>query len=277
MVPRQGRQGQSSSSSSFSTRHQEAWSWPGSAPHSGHGLESALSRSSSKEGSLERLRARASSKRRCRPFFTGHSRLTSCPASECIAALPSGRWGSRATWLRCVGDLHRALVEVRRRLPDLPPVLRRLRRRRRRRSRGDPAPPRPPGLAGGRRHLALAVLPLAHGRLRLRRQRLLRRRPAVRHPGRLRPPPGRRPRPRACGWSSTGCRTTPPTEHPWFVASRSSRDGPEAGLVRLARPRPRRRPAQQLAPGVPRRRRPGPSTRPPASTTSTCSSPSSPT
>ena len=221
-----GRQGQRSSSSSFSTRHQEAWSWPGSAPHSWHGLESALSRSSSKEGSLERLRARASSKRRCRPFFTGHSRLTSCPASECIArshavagvpervgyraAMPPEPWWKSAVVYQIyprsfadsdgdgVGDLE-----------------------------GIRPPPRPPGVAGRRRHLALAVLPLPHGRLRLRRQRLLRRRPAVRRPSR----------------TSTACWPTPTTagmrlvidwvpnhtssEHPWFVASRSSRDDPK--------------------------------------------------
>src|SRR5205823_5880956 len=41
--------------------HQEAWSSSGSAPHSGQG---------STRISVLRLRARASSKRRCRPFFT---------------------------------------------------------------------------------------------------------------------------------------------------------------------------------------------------------------
>ena len=76
------------------------------------------------------------------------------------------------------------VVAIRRDLPDLPPVLRRRRRRRRGRSRGRPAAPRPPRLAGRRRRVAVALLPVADGRLRLRRRRLLRRRPALRRPGR---------------------------------------------------------------------------------------------
>src|SRR5579884_1146782 len=93
----------------------------------------------------------------------------------------------------------RALVAGGGLLRDLRPLLRpgplgrsRLRPRRRqagRRPRGDPVPPRPPPVAGDRRGLADAVLPLAPGRLRLRRGRLLRREPAVRVAGRLRPPP----------------------------------------------------------------------------------------
>ena len=43
-------------------------------------------------------------------------------------------------------------------------------------------------------------------------------------------------------------------QHPWFLASRSSRHKPQARLVSLARPRPRRRTAQQLAVQLRRRR-----------------------
>ena len=59
------------------------------------------------------------------------------------------------------------------------------------------------------RHLAVAVLPLADGRLRLRRRRLLRRRPAVRHARRLRR--ARWPRPTPAGLKVAdrlGARTT---------------------------------------------------------------------
>ena len=67
----------------------------------------------------------------------------------------------------------------RRRLPDLPPVVRRHATATASAiSTGIRAPPRPPGVARRRRHLAVAVLPLADGRLRLRRHRLLRRRSA---------------------------------------------------------------------------------------------------
>ena len=50
-------------------------------------------------------------------------------------------------------------------------------------------------VARRRRRLDLAVLPVADGRLRLRRRRLLRHRPAVRHAGRLRRAARRRPSP----------------------------------------------------------------------------------
>ena len=73
-------------------------------------------------------------------------------------------------------DAPDALVADRRRLPDLPALVRRCERRRRRRSRGHPATPRPPRLARRRRDLALAVLPVADGGLRVRRRRLHRRR-----------------------------------------------------------------------------------------------------
>ena len=58
-----------------------------------------------------------------------------------------------------------------------------------------------PYLSRARRrcHLADPVLPVAAGRRRLRRRRLPRHRPAVRHPRRLRRAARRRPRPRAAG------------------------------------------------------------------------------
>ena len=59
-------------------------------------------------------------------------------------------------------------------------------RRRRGRSGRDPRAARPPGVARHRRDLALADLPVADGRLRLRRVELLRHRPALRRPGRVR-------------------------------------------------------------------------------------------
>ena len=55
------------------------------------------------------------------------------------------------------------------------------------------------------------VLPLAAGRRRLRRRRLPRGRPAVRHARRRRRPASRRRTRSGCGASSTSCPTTPPT------------------------------------------------------------------
>ena len=114
-----------------------------------------------------------------------------------------------------------------RRPADLPALVRRRVRRRGRRPRGRPPQARPPAVARRRRHLAVAVLPVADGRLRLRRRRLLRRRPALRRPRRLRPPARRRPRARASGCCSTGCPTTPPTSTRGSSTSRSSRDSPK--------------------------------------------------
>jgi hypothetical protein len=65
----------SSRSASASYIHHDEWSWPGSAPHSGHGSASRASRIASRF-SLVRLRALASSKRRCRPFFNGQLPIT---------------------------------------------------------------------------------------------------------------------------------------------------------------------------------------------------------
>ena len=99
---------------------------------------------------------------------------------------------------------------------------------------------------GRRRDLAVADLPLADGRLRLRRQRLLRHRPAVRRSRRRSTRSSTTPTRAASACSSTGCPTTPPTSTRGSSSSRSSRDDPSA-LVPGATPAERRRPAQQLA------------------------------
>ena len=97
---------------------------------------------------------------------------------------------------RRVGD---ALVARRRHLPGLRAQLRRRRRRRHRRPARHPVPAAVPRRPRRRRHLAHAVLPVAPGRRRLRRGRLPRRRPALRHPRRLRRAGRRRPRARPAG------------------------------------------------------------------------------
>ncbi len=66
-------------------------------------------------------------------------------------------------------------------------------------------------LARCRRHLAVAGLPLPDARLRLRRQRLLRHRPDLRHRSPTSTTSWPTPTPPASGWCSTSCRTTPPT------------------------------------------------------------------
>ena len=119
----------------------------------------------------------------------------------------------------------------------LPPFVRRLRRRRRRRSARHRRAARPPRVARRRRDLAVADLPLADGRLRLRRLRLLRRRPAVRHARRLRRAGRGGPRARHPG----GDRLRPepharPAPVVRGVARRPRR--PEARLVRVARRAP---------------------------------------
>ena len=133
-------------------------------------------------------------------------------------------------------------------------------------------------VARRRRHLAVAVLPLADGRLRLRRERLLRRRPAVRHPRRLRSPARRRPRPRHPGARSTGCPTTPPTSTRGSCESRSARDSdPKRDWYVWRDPAPDGGPPNNWIARLRSGRRPGRSTRPPASGTCTSSCPSSPT
>ena len=74
----------SSRSASASYMHHDEWSWPGSAPHSGHGSASRASRIASRL-SLVRLRALASSKRRCRPFFNGQLPSVRLP-EKCIGS-----------------------------------------------------------------------------------------------------------------------------------------------------------------------------------------------
>ena len=102
----------------------------------------------------------------------------------------------------------------RRHLPDLSALVRRLRRRRHRRPARHHRPPRPPGRTRRRRGLAVAVLPVAAGRRRLRRGRLPRRRPALRRPRRRRHADRRRRTRAGCGSSSTWCPTTPPPSTP---------------------------------------------------------------
>ena len=129
------------------------------------------------------------------------------------------------------------LVAARRDLPDLPALVRRRRRRRRRRpARASPRASTTSRALAGRGDLAVAVLPLADGRLRLRRRRLLRRRPAVRHARRLRPRCSRRATRAASASCSTGCRTTRSDRHPWFDDVALGARRPAARLVRVARP-----------------------------------------
>ena len=104
-----------------------------------------------------------------------------------------------------------ALVARRRRLPGLRPPLRRLRRRRHRRPAGHHLAAAVPARPRRRRALDHAVLPVARSTTGVRRGRLRRRRPAVRHAS---PTPTRCSRRRttsASRSSSTWCPTTPPT------------------------------------------------------------------
>ena len=97
-----------------------------------------------------------------------------------------------------------------------------------------------------RRDLAVADLPLADGRLRLRRGGLLRRRADVRHARRLRPP-ARRGRTRAgSSCCSTSCPTTAPTSIPGSSRAARRRDNPKRDWYIWRDPAPGRRPAEQL-------------------------------
>ncbi len=110
-------------------------------------------------------------------------------ASPCFRVMTSQR--------RALGSkgAQRRLVAFRRHLPDLPPILRRLRRGRHWRSPGHHGAPRRPRRPRRGCGLAVAVHDLAAERRGLRRRRLLRRRPDLRHPRRRRR--AHRPRPRA--------------------------------------------------------------------------------
>ena len=249
--------------------HHTAWSVPGSAPHSAQGSDSAGAKMSEMSRSLLRFSARASSNRRCRPFFTGQlprrcvrpgsvsppgpadvcsgvsrGRRSGCPRSfpSTSAARDERRGSSRGRQRRRSGRLvcrrDGSLVAVGGRLPDLPALVRDERRRLRRATSRDRAAPRPPRLARRRRLWLSPFYRSPHGRLRLRRDRLLRRRPAVRRPRRLRPAARRRPRPRAARARRLGAE---PHLRPAPVVPRQPVEPrrPQAGLVRLARRRPR--------------------------------------
>ena len=162
----------------------------------------------------------------------------------------------------------------RRLLPDLRPQLPGLERRRRRRPAGHPLAAAVPAGARRRRALADAVLPLAAGRPRLRRRRLHRRRPAVRHARRLRR--ARRRRARARDQGDDRHRPEPHLRPARVVPERDRRPGaprPEALHV----PARHGTAARRTAGRPPSAARPGRSTSRPASTTSTSSRPSSPT
>ena len=138
-----------------------------------------------------------------------------------------------------------SVVAPGRHLPDLPAVVRGLRRRRHRRPAGDHGASRPPHRPRRGGDLAVAVLPLADGGLRLRRRRLLRRRPRVRHARGLRRPGRGGPSPR-----DQGRRRLRPEPHvrPASVVPRcADRAGErQARLVRVARGT-QRRSSEQLA------------------------------
>ena len=225
----------------------------GSAPHSGHGSESALSRSSSKDGSLERLRARASSKRRCRPFFTGHSRLTSCPASGVYRPVPAASRGSR-----------RELVTVRRCLAEpwwKSAVVYQIYPRSFADSDGDGVG----DLEGIRRHLdhlewlgvdAIWLSPFFRSPMAdfgYDVSDYCDVDPLFGDPGRLRPRSSPTPTPAGCGsiidWVPNHTSDRAPVVRRLPVEPRR----PEAGLVHLARPRPRRRARPTTGAGLPRR------------------------
>ena len=171
-----------------------------------------------------------------------------------------------------------AMVATSRGVPDLPAQLCRARRPgatsdRCRHAAWHHRPPRPPGVAGGGRAVGVALLPLPDGRLRLRRQRLLRHRPDLRHPRRSRRTGRRGTPPRPAGDARLGAQ---PHERRAPVVRRepSRSHQPQGRLVRVAR---RSRPPT----GTPRSRRatpPGSSTSRAGSTTcatSPCTSPTS--
>ena len=130
-------------------------------------------------------------------------------------------------------------------------------------------PPGPPERAGRRRAVAVAGLPLAAGRQRLRHQRLPGHRPDVRDARRLRRAARRGPRARHA--ARDGPRRQPHLGRAPVVRGVAlEQRQPEARLVLVARAQPPTGARRSRA-------RRGSSTRPPASTTCTCSRASSPT
>ncbi len=120
------------------------------------------------------------------------------------------------------------------RLPDLPALVRGLQRRRDRRPPGDHGPARLPERARRRRDLAVARLPLAPGRQRLRHRRLPGHRADVRHARGLRRAARRGPRARHA--ARDGPRRQPHLGRARLVqgVAREPRQ-PEARLVLVAR------------------------------------------
>ena len=105
----------------------------------------------------------------------------------------------------------RRLVAAGGHLPDLPALVGRRRRRRHRRPARHHVAARPPARARRRRHLALALLHLPAGRRGLRRRRLPRRRPDLRHPRGRRRHDRARPRARPQGDRRHGAQPLAPT------------------------------------------------------------------
>jgi hypothetical protein len=178
----------------------------------------------------------------------------------------SARWQRRRPALRSALRVHAgargwqrsptapspgAMVAGRGRLRGLRAVVRRQRRRRHRRPARDPRAAALPRRPRRRHRLAHPVLPVAAGRPRLRRRRLPRRRPDLRHARRPRRADRRRPRARAAGRdrprAQPHLRPAPVVRRRPLVARRRA-----PRLLRLARPGPGRRAAQQL--GQPLRR-----------------------
>ena len=175
------------------------------------------------------------------------------------------------------GPPRERLVAGRRRLPGLRPQLRRLRRRRHRRPARHHRPAALPARPRRRRGLDHAVLPVAAARPRLRRRRLPRRRPAVRHARRRRRAARPRPRARAAGDRRPGAQ--PHLERAPVVPGGAGRRAGERRPGPLPVPhRPRRTARSRRTTGARSsagRRGPGSAT--PTSGTSTCSTPPSPT
>ena len=94
--------------------------------------------------------------------------------------------------------------------------------------RGDRRAPRPPRVARGRRDLALADLSVAGGRPRLRRRRLHRGRPGLRHARRPRRADRRLPRARDPRAARPGRLATPRSSTPGFASTPTGTCGPTA-------------------------------------------------